>query len=345
VTATRSTPVRGGTPDALVRHRPLLQETMARAIHRLSPDLRRVAAYHLGWEDADGRAARGDGGKAVRPAIVLAAAEAVGAPPARAAAGAVALELVHNFSLIHDDVMDGDRERRHRPTVWALFGVAEAIVAGDALHALAQELVLEGGGQKSVRAALELERATAEMIRGQAEDLAFESRLDVTEDECIAMSSHKTGALLACAGALGATLGGGSEEQVEVLRTFGRHLGIAFQAVDDVLGIWGDPSLTGKPSAGDLRQHKKTLPVVHALASEGTASAALRRALSNGAVDDQRAGELVRLLEDLGARPWTVGLAEDHLETALLALGDADLDPGARRDLGEIAAFVVGRDF
>src|SRR5205823_13315484 len=131
---------------------------------------------------------------------------------------------------------------------------------------------------------------------------AFESRIDVQETECLAMSAHKTGALLACAGALGATLGEGTPRQVEALRAFGRHLGIAFQAVDDVLGIWGDPAVTGKPAAGDLRQHKKTLPVVHALASEGTASAALRRALSNGAVDDQRAGELVRLLEDLGAR-------------------------------------------
>ena len=345
MTATQPTRLRGATPDALVRHRPLVQDSMADAIRRLSPELRRVAAYHLGLEDADGRATQGDGGKAVRPAIVLSAAEAVGAAPARAAAGAVALELVHNFSLIHDDVMDGDRERRHRPTVWALFGVAEAIVAGDALHALAQELVLEDGSSASVKAAVELERATAEMIRGQAEDLAFESRLDVTEGECVAMSSHKTGALLACAGALGATLGGGDDEQIHALRTFGRHLGIAFQAVDDVLGIWGDPSLTGKPSAGDLRQHKKTLPVVHALAGRGPASAALRLALSNGAIDDDRAGELVALLEDLGAKPWTVGLAERHLETALQALDGSHLDPRARRDLREIAGFVVRRDF
>jgi geranylgeranyl diphosphate synthase type I len=343
VTASPTTSV--PVPEALVRHRPVVSAAMAAAVARLSPELRRVAAYHLGWEDAEGRAATGDGGKALRPAIVLAAAEAVGGDPARAVPGAVALELVHNFSLIHDDVMDGDRERRHRPTVWALFGVAEAIVAGDALHALAQELLLEDERPETARAALELERATAEMIRGQAEDLAFESRLDVSEAECEAMCSHKTGALVACAGVLGATLGGGMDEQIDALRGFGRHLGIAFQAVDDILGIWGDPAVTGKPAASDLRQHKKTLPVVHALGHPRGASEPLARTLSNGAVDDERARGLVALLEKMGARAWATGVAQRHLDTALAHLDRADLDPRVCWDLRAIAHFVAGRDF
>ncbi len=332
-------------PDALARTRPLIAPAMAEAVGRLSPELRRITGYHLGWEDAEGRAVESDGGKAVRPALTLLACEAVGAPAEHALAGAVALELVHNFSLIHDDVMDGDRERRHRPTVWALFGVGEAIVVGDALHSLAQELLLEDASPARGRAALELNRATAEMIRGQAEDIAFESRLDVTEDECVAMSSHKTAALLSCSGVLGALLGGGSDEQVEALRAFGRHLGIAFQAVDDVLGIWGEPAVTGKPAASDLRQHKKTIPVVHALRSGGPAAGRLSAALGTGELAEDRIPEVVTLLEDTGTRRWTLELAERHLQRALAALEDAGLAPGAVRDLRDVALFVVRRDF
>ncbi len=124
------------TPAAFGRMRPLIEAGLREAIGRLSPNLAGIAEYHLGWRDAEGRETRGDGGKAVRPTISLLAAEAVGADAARALPGAVAVELVHDFSLLHDDVMDGDRERRHRPTVWALFGQAQAIVVGDALLAL-----------------------------------------------------------------------------------------------------------------------------------------------------------------------------------------------------------------
>src|SRR5205823_10075814 len=139
---------------------------------------------------------------------------------------------------------------------------------------------------------------------------AFESRIDVQETECLAMSAHKTGALLACAGALGATLGEGTPRQVEALRAFGRHLGIAFQAVDDVLGIWGDPAVTGKPAASDLRQHKKTLPVVHALVRGGAAGADLRHALTNGDLQGDRLQDVVGLLDRVGARRWTLDFAE-----------------------------------
>jgi geranylgeranyl diphosphate synthase type I len=205
--------------------------------------------------------------------------------------------------------------------------------------------VLEETGPLGARAALELDRATAEMIRGQAEDLALESRIDVTVEECVAMSSHKTGGLLACAGALGALLGGGGEAQVEALRAYGRHLGVAFQAVDDVLGIWGDPAVTGKPAASDLRQHKKTLPVAHALSNASEGSAKLARALSNGPVDEALASEMARTLEELGARTWTLDLASRHLDRALRSLAAADLEAAPARGLREIALFVTGRDF
>jgi geranylgeranyl diphosphate synthase type I len=331
--------------DALVRTRPMISDALRQAGDRLSPHIRRIVAYHLGWSDADGHDVEGDGGKAVRPAITLLSAEAVGATPESALAGAVALELVHNFSLIHDDVMDGDRERRHRPTVWALFGVGEAIIAGDAMMTLAQQLLAEDPRPEARRAAIELARATAEMIEGQSEDLAFESRLDVSEEQSLAMCSHKTGALLSAAGSIGAILGGADERAVGRLRSFGRHVGLAFQAVDDVLGIWGEPAVTGKPAASDLRQHKKTIPVAHAFAAGGEAGRELAELLSHGEMPDESLRRAVSLLADCGSRAWTLELADRHLEQALVELDGAGFVRDAVEDLREIARFVVRRDF
>jgi geranylgeranyl diphosphate synthase type I len=246
---------------------------------------------------------------------------------------------------VHDDVMDGDRERRHRPTVWALFGMGQAIVVGDALLALATEVLLEDPRPEARAAADLLTRATAEMIQGQAEDLAFESRLDVSLEECLGMTGRKTGALLSCAAAIGAVLGGGDDGTVEALRSYGRHLGLAFQAVDDVLGIWGDPAVTGKPAAGDLRQHKKSIPVVHALTSGTPGAADVRAFLSNGQPDEEQVARTVARLEDAGSRVWTLGLAGRELSAALDALAGRGLDRQVVGELEEIAVFVTRRDF
>src|SRR5206468_2024253 len=173
-------------PEALVRARDLLQPSLAAWVGRLSPEIRRVAEYHFGWTDPNGRPQPGNGGKALRPALAFLSAEAAGARPEIALPGAVAVELVHNFSILHDDVIDNDLERRHRPTAWSLFGVGQAIVAGDALLALAQEVLIQEVGAYAARAIRSLNDATAGMIAGQAEDLAFESRLEVTVEECVA---------------------------------------------------------------------------------------------------------------------------------------------------------------
>jgi geranylgeranyl diphosphate synthase type I len=336
---------RAAAPRALERARPLVSAGLRRAVERLPSRLRLVASYHLGWCDERGREAEGDGGKAVRPTVTLLASEAVGGTFQAALPGAVAVELVHNFSLLHDDVMDGDRERRHRPTVWSLFGVGEAILVGDALLNLAHQVLLDDPRPAARRAASELARAPAEMIAGQAEDLSFESRVDVSVEEVEAMSAHKTAALLSCAGAVGAILGGGDEPQVQALRAFGHHLGLAFQAVDDVLGIWGDPTVTGKPVANDLRQRKKTLPVAHALASGGPGAGELARLLADGEPREEAVARAVALVEAAGSREWALALAARRLEAALDALRGGNLRPGPVAELEEVAAFVVGRDF
>ncbi|WP_461030430.1 polyprenyl synthetase family protein, partial [Streptomyces sparsus] len=258
-----------GVTALLDRGRTLAMPELRAAVSRLAAPMDTVAAYHFGWIDAAGRPADGDGGKALRPALALLSAEVAGAPAETGIPGAVAVELVHNFSLLHDDLMDGDEQRRHRDTVWKVHGPAQAILVGDALFALANELLLELGTVEAGRAARRLAVASRKLIDGQAQDISFEHRERVTVAECLEMEGNKTGALLACAVSVGAVLGGADDRTADALESYGHHLGLAFQAVDDLLGIWGDPQATGKQTWSDLRQRKKSLPVVAALAAGG----------------------------------------------------------------------------
>ena len=198
----------------------------------------------------------------------------------RRRSGRRGVELVHNFTLLHDDVMDRDTTRRHRPTAWTVFGDADAILAGDALQALALRLLAEDPHPASRPAAARLADCVIELCEGQQADTALERRApgEVTLDEVLAMAEAKTGALLGCACALGGLYAGAADEDVAALDAFGRQAGLAFQLIDDVIGIWGDPSRTGKPAGADLAARKKSLPVVAALAS-GTPAAAELAAL------------------------------------------------------------------
>ena len=283
------------------------------------------------------------GGKRVRAALVLVSAAACGAPEAVGIPGAVAIELVHNFSLLHDDIIDGDRERRHRPTVWAAFGTGPAIIAGDALATLSVEVLLEEPTPARVAAVRTLVAATQRMISGQADDMAFETRPTVSVEECLAMEAGKTGALLAAATAMGATLAGATDETVEALSDFGAHLGIGFQAIDDLLGIWGDVEHIGKPVGSDLYSHKKSLPVVAALAAANGRRTELADLLA-GELTAADVALATRLIEETGAREDAKAFADEHFDAALAALRRVDLEPGPATELAEIARFVTERD-
>ncbi|MGH9230024.1 MAG: polyprenyl synthetase family protein [Acidimicrobiales bacterium] len=332
-------------PDALARARDAVHPAMVAAVERLNPELRRIAAYHLGWCDEHGAPSTRAGGKGVRPALAVLSAEAAGAEASAGVPGAVAVELVHNFSLLHDDVIDGDRERRHRPTVWALYGVGPAVLAGDALLTLGQQVLLERG-PAGAAASVELTTAVAAMIGGQADDMAFEGRADVTAEECLGMVAGKTGALLSCAAAVGSMLVGAPAAVVDPLRSYGAHLGVAFQAVDDILGIWGDPERTGKPRGNDLSTRKKSLPVVFALgAGERHGADELRLLLLNGPLDAGAVSRATELVEASGAREATEALARDHLDAACRSLDGAGLAATACSELADLARFVVEREF
>jgi len=337
--------VTAAAPKSLARARELVTPVLAAASATLSPELRRVVEYHWGWVDADGRPLAGAAGKMLRPTLVTLSAEAVGAPAARAGAAAAAVELIHDFTLLHDDVMDGDRERRHRATAWTVFGVGGAICAGDALVLLAQRVLLEDPSETRVPALLALNDATAAVIAGQMLDLSFEGRLDVSLDRYLEMSAGKTGALLAGAASLGAILAGGPREAVRELHAFGASLGLAFQAVDDWLGIWGDPARTGKPVASDLRQRKASLPLVFARTASGAAARELRGLLDGAAAFDEASlARGVELLGACGAEGRTREEAQRRATDAHAALERAPIDSTACDALHELAHFVVERE-
>ncbi|MQS99073.1 polyprenyl synthetase family protein [Streptomyces jumonjinensis] len=334
----------------LERGRALSTPVLRAAVDRLAAPMDTVAAYHFGWIDAQGRPADGDGGKAVRPALALLSAEVVGARPEVGVPGAVAVELVHNFSLLHDDLMDGDEQRRHRDTVWKVHGPAQAILVGDALFALANELLLELGTVEAGRATRRLTAATRGLIDGQAQDISFEHRERVTVEECLEMEGNKTGALLACAVSIGAVLGGADDRTADTLEAYGYHLGLAFQAVDDLLGIWGDPVATGKQTWSDLRQRKKSLPVVAALAEGGAASRQLGELLAADAkstefasFSEEEFAVRAALIEEAGGREWTSQEARRQHAVAIEALDGIEMPDLVRAQLVALADFVVVR--
>jgi geranylgeranyl diphosphate synthase type I len=319
-----------GTAHVLRRARDLVAPALTDAVATLHPWVAEMADYALG-RDESGSGHRQ--GKGVRQALSLLGAELAGAPAGAGVPGAVAVELVHTFSLLHDDIMDGDAVRRGRAALWQAYGTGPAVLAGDALFALALETL--STAPAAVRL---LSSALGDLVRGQADDLLFAHRPwagpeAVSAGEYETMAEQKTGALLGCALALGAHLGGAPEETASALDRAGRHLGVTFQIVDDLLGIWGDPRVTGKPVHGDLRQGKKTLPVL--VAMDGPYGGELAELLDIR--DDMDVRRAAALVAEAGGRATALREARRHLAAA-----DALLEsvPSPTRPMAELRALL-----
>ncbi len=329
----------------LERTRETVNPELRRTVESLPGSMRRVAMYHFGWEHADGTPAAGNAGKAIRPALVLAAAQALQGPGGQvedAVRAAAAVELAHNFTLLHDDVIDKDARRRGRATAWTVFGIPDAIIAGDAMMALALRLLAEDPHPASAAASARLAACVIELCAGQQADCAFEQRTYVSLDECLTMATAKTGALLGCACALGALYAGAGPDEVDAMDAFGREAGLAFQLIDDLIGIWGDPGHTGKPAGADLLARKKSLPVVAALTS-GTAAGEELAALYAGPMTGDDALRAADAVDRAGGRDWAQAHAADRMGRAVQQLSRAVPDLGAAGGLLALAEFVTRR--
>lgn len=316
---------------------------MQQAVRGLHPELARIGAYHLGWCNADGTESPGSGGKAVRPTLALLSSEVAGADALVALPGAVAVELVHNFSILHDDVMDGDRMRRHRPTAWTVFGTGPAVLAGDALLALGAKILTKNASPQYAVAADCLNSAVSKLILGQAEDLSFERREHVSIAECQRMSGHKTAALLSCSLSIGAILAGAQTATVDALAGVGWNLGLAFQAVDDLLGIWGTEEVTGKPVFNDLRRKKKSLPIVAAMNAGIAESRELAGILRRKDPDEESVAWAAVLVEAAGGRDRARREADHRLDCALEAIDGIEMPDRTRAELASLARYLTVR--
>ena len=335
-------------PEALGRYRERIDAELERAVRGPDLPLYTMARYQLGQVDADGAPASTDRGKAVRPTLCLLMCEALGGDLEAALPAAAGLELLHNFTLVHDDVMDDDRTRRHRPTVWAVWGRAQAIDAGDLLHVLATLSVLRSGGDASGTLARDATEVVTQGCRlvteGQHLDIAFETAAHVGVADYLDMIARKSAALLAVAFELGAIFAGNDPATRAACRDYGREVGVVFQIRDDMLGIWGDPAVTGKPVGADIRKRKKTLPIIHALeTADEPDRTRLRDMLSDPAAPPD-VDTTVDILERAGSRSFTEARIREHAERAGQVLARLPVSAWGRRNLATVAAYIGARD-
>ena len=355
-------------PGMFSRYKDRIEEELGRAVPETTgSDVHLLLRYHLGWVDRHGDSAisASSQGKALRPTLCMFACEAL--TPASRASGkdygqnrampaAAALELIHNFSLLHDDIQDQDLERRHQATAWSLWGIPKALVAGDAMQSTGDLAMLRvapstspGKGvppEMSLRVSATLTGSYLEMIEGQCLDLEFEGRTDITTDEYLHMIACKTGALIRCGLETGALLADGEEGTVRAFARFGEGLGQAFQIRDDYLGIWGDEATLGKATGNDIRRRKKSYPVVFALERAGGAALNdMQRIYSQTELEEDDVQRVLAILDEVGARESSQELTESAANRALEALAPISLPDWARAEAEELVDFLARREY
>jgi len=307
--------------------------------------------YHLGWVDASFSPRQAYPGKLVRPSLLLLSCEAVGGDWKAALPAAAAVELLHNFSLIHDDIEDDSLTRRGRPTVWSVWGIAHAINVGDimfshAYHAISR-LHTNGIATETVRTAYGLlNEACISLCQGQYLDLAFEGKGEVDVALYLQMIEKKTASLIACSAEMGALLGGAHTSVVRRYRRFGHEVGIGFQIMDDILGIWGDPEITGKPACDDLRAKKKTLPVLHSMAQEKEPhTGTLRDLYSRDQIADPEIESLLKALERTASRQHAHDVLRERRDKALRELKAVGVHNEAQQRLASLSRSILDREY
>jgi len=317
--------------------------------------------YHLGWVDASLAPINNNTGKLLRPILLLLAYEAAGAwglaktdladttHIQRALPVAVAIELIHNFTLIHDDIEDGDTERRHRPTLWKLWGVPQAINTGDGMFALSRQTLwdtLDNGVESALVARLGtiFDRTVQTIAEGQYLDLSFETRQDISVAMYADMIRRKTAALMSAAAEMGALLGTRDQETIERLRAFGQAIGIAFQVRDDMLGVWASTSELGKTAAGDIYRRKKSLPILHALehASEQDQRALRTLYQQEAAITPEQLDTVLTILERTQTRSYCRTFLSEQCQFAYIALANVphNANPIARRAINDLEVLI-----
>ena len=306
--------------------------------------------YYMGWVDTEGNATAGTEGKYLRPTLCLFACEAVGGARGLAMPAAAAMELIHNFSLIHDDIQDGDETRHHRKTLWAIWGIPKALVAGNVLRVVADSTLdsLQSAGVPAHRALPVVEQLTQaylEMIEGQYMDISFEGQSEVGLKQYLDMIARKTGALIRCSFTMGALIGAQNIGDADAFREGGRALGFLFQVRDDILGIWGDEESTGKPVGADIRRKKNAFPAVYAMSqAQGEDKRHLLSIYRKSELSDADVHDVLHIMDALNVRQHAHTLAAQEAEVAMDALTAVEMDHNARREYESLLHFLLYRE-
>ena len=333
------------------RYRAELETELKFAVGEATLPMYDMMRYHLGWIDEQGNPQSATIGKRLRPVLCLIACQAVGGDWHQALPAAAAVELVHNFSLIHDDIQDKSTSRRGRPTVWHIWGQSQAINVGDGMHALALSSLLRLEDfnvphQKVVRAARILGEASLKLCEGQFLDINYENRLDIGIDDYLQVIGGKTAALFRCSLEIGALLGTDDESLLARLKLFGHYLGMTFQVHDDVLSLWGDEQVTGKPNTSDIEMKKKTLPIVYALEkTKGEDRELLWSIYHKKTVGPADIENVLHILNRLDAQGYVQGMSDKHYRQAISELNAVNIPASAKEDLHAIAAFLLKRQY
>jgi geranylgeranyl diphosphate synthase type I len=317
---------------------------LERAVERLdeTSPVRALVREHFALDDPDAKR-----GKRLRPRILIAAAQTEGAQAEDAFAAAAAVELLHNFSLVHDDIEDRDELRHGRPTLWVRHGIPAAITAGDAMCALSYVMLLDEpqhfDAQRTVAMTTCLHRTHYALCIGQGADIGFETSPSVTFAEYLAMIEGKTAALFAASCELGALAAGAPPERAAAYGRMGRAYGLAFQVRDDVLGTWGTPAETGKPAGADIRRRKWSFPVAWAFAEPPSRDREIVAAAyaSLAPLRDEQADEVIDALERLGAHRAADDACDAYVAQAVAVAAEHDLDRDGR--LAEIFSSTAHR--
>ena len=283
------------------------------------------------------------GGKMLRPALTLITAEAVGGARESSLNAAAAIELIHTFSLIHDDIMDQDDTRRGMPSVHKVWGDDVAILAGDTLFSKAFEIIIGSKGTSSDqnnKALATVADACVKICEGQALDMSFEERFDVKQDEYMEMIFKKTGALIAAATKAGAIMGGASDEVIDAMYEYGRLIGLAFQIQEDYLDLVADEETIGKPNGSDIGKGKMTIIAIKGLESDD--SGRLFEILKDTENSQSDIDEAIQILTDCGAIEYARNLALESVDQAKEVLEILD-DSASKQILVGIADFVLER--
>jgi geranylgeranyl diphosphate synthase type I len=340
-------------PSFFARYQGRIDDALRAELIGLEPDIYDIHRYYMGWQEIDGSDSQSTAGKRMRPTLAMLAADAVGGELERATPIAVALEYVHNFSLIHDDLEDMDRFRHHRPTVWAVWGERAAIVSGNAMLKVADAAArkLRAVGVDDV-VALEAESVLTDhylkMMEGQYLDISFETEIEVSVEQYLDMIERKTGALIEASiylGGLVAPKSGPDRRKASALKAIGYELGRIFQIRDDVLGIWGGEA-TGKPVGADIKRKKKALPAVHALStSKGATGDRLNEIFSSeGDLDEEDVHVVLEVMDDLGTQNYCQTMAERRWVECQRMIESLELSGTTAAEFTELGEFLLVRE-